>query len=336
MIEVKRAVVHQLIKNDDGSARKLPSARLLTIDNRVIKIVKELEEKYTKSSQTLAVFEDPDDSQNSMMKHHFEQFYKKQTDDVFYNFSHDTSEKVLKLMKNLNTKDGYLLYAHYKVSIYDYVAIFFIRNKDGVMIQRNDIDSIYQLDDSIFIDTAEMAMAARISMNKYNTNQRYLSFIGKRAKHSSFFKKWICANETAKSLDQTKVFNKLIASIDLPVEDGSQLTREQFRNKVVDFVRAHKSEIDLRKISDFFYNDSEYMTNYTLKNQIDIDHQFKAHAVELKRLVNLQIVADKIRMNFPLNYLDSEKITYNLETGTIVIDSPELIQNIISERAQYD
>jgi nucleoid-associated protein len=176
-------------------------------------------------------------------------------------------------------------------------------------------------------------MAARINLNARRLNNRYISFINKAQVDSQYFLSWFCAIDQQNNLEDTKTLHKILNQIDLPTPT---LDRTDFINTIYHHIRTlPKGEVvNLKSLGIAFFDDENRLTDFAEKNEYILNHEFNANKEELRKFVNLKAKADKIGLNFPLDYLGNKIV---IDNDQVIITSASLVEKIrLEENAQND
>ena len=232
----------------------------------------------------------------------------------------------------VGAKGGYLIYVEYQ-NRHNFLSVFLVRNREGNQFSYNRTAQVFELGDSIYIDVDHLAMAARINVSLFSSNNRYISFINKTHTDSQFFLNWFCAFEAINNKEDTRTLKYILRNIDPPIgEDGKPLDESVFLNKVNSHIRSLPKEelVNLKTLGSVFYNDPEKFTNYLEENKLIMNHEFRADKSVLRTFVNITAKADNISLNFPLNYIDTGIII--IEGDKVVIKSSNLVQKLESEK----
>lgn len=340
MIIVHKLVIHEIIKND-GETQKTDyklSENLLNIEEQATSMIEELERRYSSLTHTNAVFDkDNEDELKQVPKLFYNYQDPEKPEYDFLHFSKDTAKNLKSYINHVPpAKGGYLIYVEYE-NKHKFVAVFLVRNKKGNSFQFDSNKQIFKIGESIYIDFENLAMAARINVTLINSTSRYITFINKAQLDSKYFLNWFCADDKQNNIEDTKTLRKILTQIDLPTdENGVLLDRTYFIDKVYNHIRTlPKAEfINLKSLGMVFYNDSEKLTSFAQDNNLVINTEFKANKQELKKYVNLNVQADKIMLNFPLQYIDKGIII--VQNNKIIINSEILFKKVQSEQKEHE
>ncbi|MCP1384782.1 nucleoid-associated protein [Runella salmonicolor] len=342
MITLHRIIIHELKKEQGKTEATLDLSDDLTPQTAdSYQMLVELEKRYSTLSQTYAVFE-----QNPITN--FPVYCREYVSICDNNSFIEYSKKSAKILEGIvkkiyNAKGGYLIFVEYE-NRDRHLAIFLVRNKKGRALSKDNKSGTFILNDSIYVDVDNLSMAGRINTSLFNSdsltpNTRYITFINKRNEDSDFFLNWFCATDKHSNKEDTRIFREIIGNIDLPSSENGQrdMDRDTFIKGVLNIIHSTPNKIvDLRSIGEVFYGDRERLIEYANSQEKIINHEFKPDTQELKRLVVLRANADKIKLDFPLDYLRKNLVTLNEEEGQIVIKSTALLNKIISEKRSFE
>lgn len=336
-MKLHRIIVHELRKNSQEFSVSLDqSSDLLPQNDMALDMVAELDKRYSTLSQTYASFDE--EPQNDFPKH-LKNYLLNDGDDPFVKFSQNCISILEQTIKVIyQAKGGYIIFVEYE-SKHRHIGVFLVRNKKAKLLNKTPNSKSFQLTETLSLDVENLAMAGRINITLLTTNTRYITFINKKNEDSAYFLKWFCAADRHTNKEDTKVFRDIIQNIPLPKdENGNEsIDRDGFVKSVLNHIRNHPNKIvDLRSMGESLFNDSEYFVNYAEQTEKYLNHEFKPHADELKKMHTVHVNADKIILNFPLNYLKDNRVLLDETNGKIVITSASLLKKIISEKQQFN
>ncbi|WP_305951979.1 nucleoid-associated protein [Emticicia oligotrophica] len=336
MITVKNLIIHEIIKNENETykAEYIPSESLLEIDQKKVEMIEELDFRYSSLSQTMAIFDPEEGNPTKQVPKNFLNYIDEQQPQYdFLAFSKDCSKNLIHHIDHVfKAKGGYLIFAEYQNRNH-FIAVFVVRHRKGSTFKRDDNTKTYQVNESIYIDIEHMAMAARINLNARRLNNRYISFINKAQVDSQYFLSWFCAIDQQNNLEDTKTLHKILNQIELP---SPNLDRADFINTIYNHIRnLPKGEVvNLKSLGIAFFEDENKLTDFADKNEYILNHEFNANREELRKFVNLKAKADKIGLNFPLDYLGNK---IRIDNDQVIITSASLVEKIrLEENAQND
>lgn len=339
MIIVKKLIIHEIIKKE-GETQKTEyvlSKELLPIEDQANGLVEELERRYSTLSHTNAIFDYDDTDPQKQVPKLFDNYQNENIEFDFIDFSRDAT---VNLKSHINSvppaKGGYLIYVEYQ-NKHSFLAVFLVRNKKGNTFQFDSNKQIFKIGESIYIDFEHLAMAARINISLIGSGNRYITFINKAQFDSKYFLNWFCANDRQNNVEDTKTLRKILLNIETPTDDnGNPIEKTDFLDRVYNYIRAlPKSEmVNLKSLGLAFYNDENKITNYAYQNQLVVNTEFRADKKELRSYVNLNAKADRIILNFPLNYIDKGIVM--IEDDQIIIKSHKLAEKLQFEQKDHE
>ena len=338
MITVNKLVVHEIKKDQDSqiAISDLSDALISVVKGeQAYSMVEELENKYSLLSQTYAIFDTDTTTPAKQFPVHLKTYIKNENPEKgFLDFSIETINTLRDIIEPIfKAKGGYLIFVEY-VNKAKFVAIFFVRNKKGSILTKDTKTKTFKINESIYIDVDHLAMAGRVNLDLLETESRYLSFVNKRNEETKFFLRWMCATDKLSNKDDTKAFREILSDIDLPKGEKDRFI---FIKNILNQIKTSESKnVDLRTIGTVFYNDSEKLIKFIEENGKIISYEFKPDAQELKKLVVLRASADRITLDFPLNYLKNGIVDINEKEGKIIITSSSLLEKINSEKISFD
>ena len=322
---VNRLVVHKLEKSIGHQEATLKlSSECIEIDRIASDLVEKLDASYGKKTKTVAKFDEND-------KDGFPDLYldyrRKISDENFLSFS----QKSLQILKRLislqsGAKGGYLVFCEYKPAKNSYTAIYLIRNTEGVIFEREDGDDSYHLAALLHLDLNKLAFACKINIDRLEIDKEshYLTLISKlKDEPSDYFNTWLAATSKKSSTSFTKELLNLTHQLELPKkENGTEYTREEFRKIVYDYATSVPNlSLNIRDLSAKLYGQEDYIQEYAIENNIEIDTEFKTDNRVLKKFINIDIKTDGIRMSFNRDELHGKIRIDNNDPSQVIISS---------------
>jgi len=334
MLVIKHIIVHFLQKNQHNNNASLElSDNFLAIDESAQKLIEELNGRYSKQNSskiTYAKF-----GPSTIFSSTFDNFHSLQNDENFINFSKESANDLCERIKEVSAaKGGYIVFAHFESS-HDYVGVYIIREKKGVLFTKDESDNTFKIGDAFHIDFEKIAMGCRVNKDSYGMgDRRYLSFIdSKKEEVSKFFTDWVSAEDNVDNAQDTKVLYQALKSIPCPVgETGSPITVEELMNRAYSFIKEQPGRmVDITQLSSVLYQNEGIISEYLLEGGIEINGQFKADAAVLKKFATIKLSADKISLSFPLNAWRDKVLTDPSYPDVITIHSAALAQKLREE-----
>jgi nucleoid-associated protein len=334
MLIVKHVIVHFLQKNQHNNNASLEvSDNFLAIDESAQKLIEELNGRYSRQNSskiTYAKF-----GPTTIFSNKFDEFHSSQSDENFIEFSKQAANDLCERIKDISAaKGGYVIFAHFE-STHDYVGVYIIREKKGVLFTKDTTTNTFKIGDAFHIDFEKIAMGCRVNKDSYaDGGRRYLSFIdSKKDEVSKFFTEWVSAEDNVDNAQDTKVLYQALKNLPCPAdESGSPISTEELLNRAYSFIRDQPGRVvDITQLSSVLYQDDSIIVDHLLENGIEINGQFKADASVLKKFATIRLVADKITLSFPLNALRDKIITDTGHPDIITIHSAALAQKLRDE-----
>lgn len=334
MLIVKHAIVHFLQKNQHNNNASVElSDNFLAIDESAQKLIEELNGRYSRQNSskiTYAKF-----GSSTIFSTKFDEFHSTQSDENFIEFSKQAANDLCERIKEVSAaKGGYVIFAHFE-SVHDYVGVYIIREKKGVLFTKDASDNTFKIGDALHIDFEKIAMGCRVNKDSYGDgDRRYLSFIdSKKDEVSKFFTDWVSAEDNVDNAQDTKVLYQALKSIPCPMgESGSPISVEELLNRAYSFIREQPGRVvNIAQLSSVLYQDEATIANYLIEDGAEINGQFKADAATLKKFATVKVMADKISLSFPLSAWHDKIITDPNHPGVITIHSAALAQKLRDE-----
>lgn len=321
-MEIKNAIIHNVRKELKCDATIEYSKETLNLrDEKCLSLFEELYTFFSKSLK-YGIFSSKEDT----VFHEKFNDYLNSTKKDFISLSKDVLPDLKTRMDSIpQSKGGYVIFAEIKNQNEDFFVIFVVRDKTGKQFSYKD-DTMH-INEVIHIDTNKLAMACRINVQSYqNEKDRYLSFLSTTQDEASkYFQKWVGAEAQSKSQEDTKALRTIVSNIDIPTdEDGNSMSREQFREKIFDLCsKTFSKDINLRAVSEEVWKDPDYISKYAATNGITINDEFTADETELKKMKKYSITSDKIKLDFPPEYI-GDKVYPDPKNEDIVIIKSKL------------
>lgn len=321
-MEIQNAIIHNVRKELKCDATIEYSKETLNLrDEKCLSLFEELYTFFSKSLK-YGIFSSKEDT----VFHEKFNDYLNSTKKDFISLSKDVLPDLKTRMDSIpQSKGGYVIFAEIKNQNEDFFVIFVVRDKTGKQFSYKD-DTMH-INEVIHIDTNKLAMACRINVQSYqNEKDRYLSFLSTTQDEASkYFQKWVGAEAQSKSQEDTKALRTIVSNIDIPTdEDGNSMSREQFREKIFDLCsKTFSKDINLRAVSEEVWKDPDYISKYAATNGITINDEFTADETELKKMKKYSITSDKIKLDFPPEYI-GDKVYPDPKNEDIVIIKSKL------------
>ncbi|MDA3616791.1 nucleoid-associated protein [Polluticaenibacter yanchengensis] len=331
-MKITQVVIHEIekIAGKTGATLSPYDTTVDHTDDRVIKLVTELNDRYKNRSETYGVF----DKKNQTAFHKgFENYYKENTEDSFIAFTKQAAEDLrVRIDSNSPAKGGYLIFAHYEQNR-KFVGVFLVRNTLGLSFKRNSKAKKFDIDNVQHIDFENLAMACRISIDSYKKSEiRYLSFINKKGDDiSQYFTRWISSVDTETNESDTNLLLDLLHRVPTPndPETNQPIDRTDFLDRVYSAVKSTPGRIvNIRNLSETFYGNADYLTSNIETFGISINGEFKAHPKVMKKFIQIRAKADNIELSFPHSAFKTLVRIDQTDKSKIIISSENLANKI--------
>jgi len=328
-MKVNRIIIHNLKKEQQEKAELIISDNALDPkDIKVTSIIEELNSRYS-SNVYQGIFAKHTGDKDTFQKE-FDIYLKSKKPTVDERFTKMAEKTINMLFNRIDTisaaKGGYILYADYEPTTNrHYFSIFLIRNVTAKVFELN--KNTITIGEIIHADTANLAMACRINVEKYKNltddeEDSYLNFISvKQPETSAYFLDWIGAERKKRNRENSKNLVTIITKIDPPLgEDGKPVDQDTFFRQVYDAVKAFgKNDINVNSLSTTIFSDETKIMRYAEENDMELATEFCADNAILKRLLNHSATGDRIHLRYPPSYY-KDKIKIDKNTPDTIID----------------
>lgn len=332
---IDKIIIHELEKQaESGDAQLFLSEILLPINAQSETLISTLNNTFVSKSDLLhGSLSSPEDALfPGYLQELAEQHFSKE---AFLSFSQDTMRALQEILQDMiGAKGGYFVFAEYEHFNEKMLGIFLVRDKEGILFRKNEAESTFELDTVLHLDTERLAMACRITLDKFQQNSgRFVDLI-KHAKSqkeiSEYFINWIGLDEPQSSKAITQTFMHVVDKLPLPIDEdtGQPMEEEQFHHQVMAYaVQSPQKTVELEKFDQHFYGEEPVTQNYLKENEIELDNEFRVDKGTMKRHYNYRASAQGISISFSKNDYASGKVS--IKGDNLVIDCPELIEKIM-------
>lgn len=330
-MELNKIIIHELTKESGSNETELiRSEQLVDIDENSIGLVNALNSSYNSDKVLYAVF---DKSEGKYYPEKFAEYKESdQNDENFISFTRSVIGNLETLMQPITlATGGYFVFAEYTSNTYNFLGVFLIRDTEGKTLSKT--ENSFSIDSIEYVDTSNLAMACRINHGKYDVNEEnYLSLTQLRQQEiSEYFKNWISIEQIESSSEYTKQLYDIISQIERPLNPNteSEYEMEVFRNLVYNYASSNPNRtINLRDLSQHFYDDPNTISNYALENDIAIDTEFRYNSRQLKRFIKLEVNRDGINFKISRGAFD-DKVRFSEEDESLVIIESSTFANAL-------
>lgn len=338
-MELSKIIIHEISKiSGSNETALILSNDQVSIDNNSIGLVTALNKSYNSDRVLYAVF---DAAEGKYFPEKFIEYAQSdKTVDDFITFTRNVIGNLETLMQQVTlATGGYFVFTEYTNNGNEYFGIFLIRDTEGKALSRT--DGSFSIDSIEYVDTSNLAMAYRISQSKYDANEEtYLSLTQLRQREiAEYFKNWISIDQIESSGEYTRHLYDIITQIERPIDPdtGNEFEIETFRNLVYNYVSSSPNKtVNLRDLSQHFYNDPSVVSNYAVENDISIDTEFRYNVRQLKRFIKLEVNRDGINFKISRGAFD-DKVRFSKHDASLVIIESQLFANALrNEISNFD
>ncbi len=330
-MELNKIIIHELKKEKGINETELIlSDELTEINDKSIDLVSALNNSYSSDKIFYAVF---DKSEGKYFPEKFQEYKdSSQDNENFISFTRNTIGNLETLIKPVNlATGGYFVFAEYVSNTNSFLGVFLIRDTEGKTLRKT--ESSFLIDSIEYVDTSNLAMACRINNGKHDADEKnYLSLTQLRQKDiSEYFKNWISIKQIETSSEYTKQLYAIISQIERPTnpETNKEYEIDNFRGLVYSYVSSSPDRtINLRDLSQHFYDDPNTISDYAINNDIDIDTEFRYNR-ELKRFIKLEVNRDGINFKISRGAFDDK---VRVEDNLVIIESETFANALRNER----
>lgn len=330
-MQLNRIIVHELIKTSGSSETELiRSGELVEIDENSVSLVNALNKSYNNDRVLYAIF---DKSEGKTFPEKFDEYRASDGgDDDFISFTRSVIGNLETLIKPITLANGgYFVFTEYVNNQNQYLGVFLIRDIEGKTLSRT--ENSFSIGSVEYVDTGNLAMACRVNIGKYESvGENYLSLTQLRQKEiSEYFKNWISIEQIESSKEYTEQLYNIISQIERPInpDTESEYEIETFRNLVYSYASSSPNRtINLRDLSQHFYNDPSTITEYAMENDIPIDTEFRYNSRQLKRFIKLEVNRDGISFKISRGEFD-DKVSFSDENESLVIIESSLFASAL-------
>lgn len=331
-MEVKRAIIHQIVKEQSVAPSLISSSSLLELNENILTLGFKLNEAFKKDEKVLKT--EFIETQNVFQKE-LRNFVNLYDDNSFLKFSNDSIVRMIDLLTTNNlATGGYFVYLEYQYRNSNFVGVYIVRDEEELIFKRSSNDENFEVQPTTIVNTNKLAMAVRVMVDKINEN-RYLHFTKKQQYLAEYFFNWIEANLAPKSDDDTKKLIQLLMQLnaeDLPKKPESEerYNMDEIRTMVFDNIQSTGRIVRIKDLSQSLWNDREFLDDKCEEYDIHLSGEFQANYSILKKLKKYEISSGKIKLSFSQNDIDQGRVILG-ESNQIIIESEELVRKYNSE-----
>nr|WP_315203699.1 nucleoid-associated protein [uncultured Flavobacterium sp.] len=243
-MELKKLVLHQILKEQQGKPTLNCSEKLLNIDNQgTIEFVQRLIKSYSTKNPTQGTFEKDEDIYPFQKK---AKEYLNGND--FLKFTSESMEILKKEIDIPTTTGGYVVFVHYEERQMDFIITAMMDKSSQFAVD----DEALDIKKLMTLDIEKLARANRLNINRWKNNDvLYLSFIKGTRAVSKYFIEFIGSTDMTSSREN---FNKLKDAMSLYYIESniSKVKRDKIRDNISDYVQKcfdAKVDVELESIS---------------------------------------------------------------------------------------
>lgn len=326
-MNIQESIIHRIVKEKDSSGpnsvETKPREQTLPLDDRVMKLGKDILELYGKLSNGYGMLG------NELERHRFPKYLTDYFDDKsnFIDFTRRTIALVAELMSQQRlTTTSYPIFFEYTNQGRQWLLIAVLKLKEGVGIDEETLD----LNDSLIFDINNLREAARIDIEKWkNDEQPYLSFIkrgsGADAESSKYFRDALSCLAYTDAKFNTDVALKAVDDY-CEEKNWEAEERQNTRARVFEYCKAKKDAnepVNLTSLSAIINDqEPESFVSFVRENEYEVSETFSPHPESYKRLQRLGKRYGTISLGFEVGDLVAERVYYNDSDDSIVLSSP--------------
>lgn len=329
-MEVKYAIAHEIIKEQDKKDHDiLLTDYLIEIEENDIKIIENLDNKYSRNSRRYYIFGKPTNFQDC-----FNSYLQNSLADNFIEFTKNVTKSLYeKIIENNKSKGGTLVFIEY-ISNRHYMYIFLLRKKKFPDLKLG--EHRFKFCEIEHLNFDDMAMACKIDIDELlnASKKRYISFLSKRNNDevSNYFKNWISVdNDGNDNKEDSEKLIDILSNLDLiklgfneKFEDNIILLKEAHK-----LIGANKKNVDLKMLSKQLFDDENIIIDYVNEHNISINTEFPVDNNVYKKFITIE-VEDKYknRLSFPKENF-GKMVRISNDNKYLIIDSEEIVKLII-------
>jgi Nucleoid-associated protein len=339
-MNVHKVIIHELIKEQRRTeANEYLSNHVYTVNQDTFDLVDKLNKTFIRDSITYAIFKS---EEGDNFPNYFSRYT--QTDKVDNDFVQFTRLAILNLKQIIRpvifASGGYFVFSEYTDNDTLYLSVFLIRDEKGIVFRKNIKDGGFEINSVSHLNTNKLAMGCRINLNKYNAQDgKYLALIkNNQADISDYFNLWISTDQPDSSTEYTETLYQIISNVDVPVdpESGTSYLIDEFRKQVHDYIKNRPNKIvNISDMSNYFYQDSNYLSLFAEQNNYIIDSEFKVDGRKLQKFWRLEVNSDGIQLRFSRGDLNT-KVRISEENPDIILIESKRFANKLKREAENE
>jgi len=313
-MDLKKIVLHQLIKEEYEAPTLNLSDHLLPINETTEEFVEKIIKSYSSKNPTYGTFLEEDVYQfQNYAKAYFQDF-------DFLEFTSKSMEILKKEIDVPKATGGYVVFIHYTQNKTDFLITIMLDK--SVQFSVDDIHLSLKKLKSLDID--KLARANRLNYQKWkNGDELYLSFIKGTREVSRYFQKFIGSTDlTSTKENANRLKNALYSFMDqmeyTPSKQDETLSRiKHYTLKQID----DEQDVNLRTISILVDNENpDDFVTYIDENELEVSGAFRVKRKQDFDFLYRVIVKEKgYSLKFDKELLKAKKIT--VQDNKIIINN---------------
>ncbi len=332
---IDKIIIHELEKeSDSGDVQLFLSKQLVSINNQSEDLIRTLNDTFVSKSDLLhGSLSTPEDA---LFPGYLQELAESEfSKEAFLEFSHNTMRSLQESLQGVvGAKGGYLVFSEYEHFGNKLLGIFLVRDTEGIIFRKDEAGDTFNLHTIMHLDTDRLAMACRITLDKFQQNSgRFVDLI-KHTKSqkeiSEYFINWVGLDQPQSSKSITQTFMHVVDKLPLPIDEdtGQPMEEEQFHHQVMAYaVQSPNKTVELEKFDEHFYGKEPIVQNYLKENHIELDDEFRVDKGTMKKHFTYRASAEGISISFSKNDYTSGKVS--LKGDNLVIDCPQLVEKIM-------
>lgn len=336
-MQIKEAILHRIAKekNTSGAGTAVPSIRseTLPIDERLMQTAEDVRRIYGRSTSGYGAF----DTNETVYR--FPVLLRDYiiSDGNFIHFSTETTNLIAaKMGDETFATGGYALFLRYSNQGQDWLLVAMLKLKPGTGVDEETLE----LNDTLSFDIDHLHEAARIDLQKWQTNARpYLSFIKKRQSGtdvSRYFREALGCTEYTDSKHNTAQMLKAFEDY-CDAEGWDHEQKRNGRQRVYEYCDAKDKTgepVNLTALS-AMVNDQypEAFSAYVRDNDYAVSEIFRPHKRTYTRFKRISRTFGSVRVSFDVSDIDNGRVDYDENNDCLVIN--DIPQELIEEMKKH-
>lgn len=333
-MQIQEAILHRISKNRNatGSDSAITQKRMtrLSVDQPLGRAVEEILKIYSKSTNGYGAFN------TKQTVYRFPLLLKDyvMAGADFIVFTHTATDLIAAEMgKEAFSTGGYALFLRYTDRVHDWMLIVMLKLKPGTGVNEKTLE----LSDTLSFDIEHLHEAARVDLNKWQTNtQPYLSFIKKRSSGtevSRYFREALGCTEYTDSKHHTQ---QMRDAFEAYCQDN-EWTIEQKRigrQHIYDYCDNKErtgEPVNLTTLSALINDQNPAsFSDYVREKGYEVNETFKPHRATYTRFKRIARSFGSVKISFDVQDIQNGRVDFDEENLCLIINNlpDELIQEI--------